>query len=141
MRLQNKIAIVTGAGSGFGRGIAQRFAAEGASVVVNDLNMKNGERTAEDIVAAGGAARFCGGDVAKDADVKHLVEFTLAAYGGLHVVVNNAGTTHKNQPMLDVSFRTFGRRGMACSSPSRRRRASGPGRDSPGTTAARARRS
>ena len=109
MRLQNKIAIVTGAGSGFGRGIAQRFAAEGASVVVNDLNMKNGERTAEDIVAAGGAARFCGGDVAKDADVKHLVEFTLAAYGGLHVVVNNAGTTHKNQPMLDVSEEQFDR--------------------------------
>jgi len=109
MRLQNKIAIVTGAGSGFGRGIAQRFAAEGARVVVNDLNAENGERTVEGIVAAGGAASFCCGDVAKDADVKHLVEFTLAAYGGLHVVVNNAGTTHKNQPMLDVSEEQFDR--------------------------------
>ena len=61
------------------------------------------------VVAAGGAARFCGGDVAKDADVKRLVEFTLATYGGLHVVVNNAGTTHKNQPMLDVSEEQFDR--------------------------------
>jgi 3-oxoacyl-[acyl-carrier protein] reductase len=109
MRLQDKIAIVTGAGSGFGRGIAQRFAAEGAKVVVNDLNAENGEHTVRDIVEVGGAARFCGGDVAKDADVKHLVEFALAAFGGLDVVVNNAGTTHKNQPMLDVSEEQFDR--------------------------------
>ena len=109
MRLQDKIAIVTGAGSGFGRGIAQRFAAEGAKVVVNDLNAENGEHTVEEIVQSGGAARFCGGDVAKDTDVRRLVEFALAAFGGLDVVVNNAGTTHKNQPMLDVSEEQFDR--------------------------------
>jgi len=109
MRLPNKIAIVTGAGSGFGRGIAQRFAAEGAKVVVNDLVAENGERTVRDIVDAGGHARFCSGDVSRDADVKRLVEFALSAFGGLDVVVNNAGTTHRNQPMLDVSEEQFDR--------------------------------
>ncbi len=109
MRLKDKIAIVTGAGSGFGRGIALRFAAEGAKVVVNDLNAENGEHTVEDVTEAGGNARFVAGDVSRDADVKRLVEFALAAYGGLDVVVNNAGTTHKNQPMLEVSEAEFDR--------------------------------
>jgi len=109
MRLKDKIAIVTGAGSGFGRGIALRFAAEGARVIVNDLNAENGEHTAADITEAGGEARFIAGDVSRDADVKRLVEFTLATFGGLDVVVNNAGTTHKNQPMLDVSEAEFDR--------------------------------
>ena len=63
MRLQGKIAIVTGAGSGFGEGIAIRFAAEGAKVVVNDIAVANGERVAREIAATGGSARFCAGDV------------------------------------------------------------------------------
>jgi len=107
MRLRDKIAIVTGAGSGFGKGIAQRFAAEGARVVLNDLDVENGERTVREIVEAGGNARFVQGDVSKDADVRRLVEFAISQYGGLDVVVNNAGTTHRNQPMLDVTEEQF----------------------------------
>jgi len=109
MRLENKIAIVTGAGSGFGAGIAQRYAAEGARVVVNDLHEASASRTAEAIERAGGRARACAGDVSKDADVARLVVFALDAFGGLDVVVNNAGTTHRNQPMLDVPEELFDR--------------------------------
>jgi 3-oxoacyl-[acyl-carrier protein] reductase len=109
MRLENKIAIVTGAASGFGAGIARRFAAEGASVVVNDRNETGARDVASAIRAAGGRAAACAGDVSNDADVARLVKFAIADCGGLHVVVNNAGTTHRNQPMLDVSEATFDR--------------------------------
>jgi len=109
MRLRDKVAIVTGGGSGFGEGIAKRFAAEGASIVVNDVNAQGGERVAREIGAAGGRAAFCAGDVSSDRDVAALVRFALDTYGDLDVVVNNAGTTHKNQPMLDVTEDEFDR--------------------------------
>ena len=109
MRLNGKIAIVTGAGSGFGEGIAERFAAEGARVVVNDVNTDNGERVAAAIRATGGDASFVRADVSRGADVKALLERTLDTYGGLHIVVNNAGVSHRNQPLLDVSEAEFDR--------------------------------
>jgi 3-oxoacyl-[acyl-carrier protein] reductase len=109
MRLLGKVAIVTGAGSGFGEGIAKRFAAEGAKVVVNDVAVANGERVAREIAAAGGAATFCAGDVSKDADVARLVATAIATYGDLDVVVNNAGVTHRNQSLLDVTEDEFDR--------------------------------
>lgn len=108
-RLENKIAIVTGAASGFGAGIAQRYASEGARVIVNDLDADGASRTIAAIEREGGRAIACAGDVSKDADVARLVATTLDAFGRLDIVVNNAGTTHRNQPMLDVSEALFDR--------------------------------
>lgn len=109
MRLGNKVAIVTGAGSGFGEGIAKRFAQEGCKLVVNDINAEAGERVAREINAAGGEARFIQADVARDADVGRLVRSVLEDFGRLHIVVNNAGTTHRNRPMLEVTEAEFDR--------------------------------
>ena len=109
MRLKDKIAIVTGAGSGFGEGIAGRFAQEGCRVVVNDINVEGGERVAKQINAAGGKAAFFKADVSKEADWAAMLKFALDSFGGLTTVVNNAGTTHRNQPMLDVSEEQFDR--------------------------------
>ena len=109
MRLAHKTAIVTGAGSGFGAGIAKRFAQEGARVIVNDIDTANGERIVREIAAAGGQARFCAADVSLDADVARLVAFAIETFGDLDVVVNNAGTTHRNQPLLEVGEDEFDR--------------------------------
>jgi 3-oxoacyl-[acyl-carrier protein] reductase len=109
MRLKDKVAIVTGAASGFGAGIVRRYAAEGARIVVNDLDAAGAERIARELDAGGGRAIACSGDVSKDADVARLVATALAAYGRLDVFVNNAGTTHRNQPMLDVPEEMFDR--------------------------------
>ena len=108
-RLPGKIAIVTGAASGFGAGIARRYAVEGARVVVNDLDADGAQRIAGEIVASGGTALACAGDVSIDADVARLVVAAIEGFGGLDVVVNNAGTTHRNQPMLDVPEAMFDR--------------------------------
>jgi 3-oxoacyl-[acyl-carrier protein] reductase len=109
MRLKQKAAIVTGAGSGFGEAIAWRYAEEGAQVVVNDLVAQGARRVAADIAAKGGTARAEVADVSKDADVARLVKSALDAYGRLDIVVNNAGTTHRNRPMLEVAEEEFDR--------------------------------
>ena len=109
MRLQEKVALVTGAGSGFGAAIARRFAGEGASVVVNDIDPRGAQEVAGRIGAGGGRAAVAVGDVSKDADVASMVRSALEAFGRLDIVVNNAGTTHRNRPMLEVGEEEFDR--------------------------------
>ena len=104
MRLENKVAIVTGGGGGFGEGIARLFAQEGARVVVADIDPQAGARVAG---AIGGVT--VAGDVSQAADVQAMVDAAVAAFGGLDIVVNNAGTTHRNRPMLEVDEATFDR--------------------------------
>ena len=107
MRVEGKSIIVTGSGGGIGEGIAKRLAAEGAQVVVNDINHEAGERVVSQIRAGGGKAAFRAGDVTKSADVKALVDFALQQNGKLDVMVNNAGWTHRNRPALEVSEEEF----------------------------------
>ena len=109
MRLHNKIAIVTGGSSGFGEGIALTYAREGASVMIADIAEANGQRVVNAITAAGGKASFMRTDVSKSTDVAALLEATLATFGSLNIVVNNAGTTHRNRPMLEVDEAEFDR--------------------------------
>jgi 3-oxoacyl-[acyl-carrier protein] reductase len=100
VRLRDKVAIVTGAGSGFGAGIAKRFAEQGARVLLNDIDPR-GERVAREL-----GARFVQGDVTKTADWARLVR---EAGPELAIVVNNAGWTHRNRPYLEVSEEEFDR--------------------------------
>jgi len=109
MRVKNKSIIVTGAGGGIGEGIARRLAAEGAQVIVNDINVAMGEKVVAAIVKAGGVASFFAADVTQSAEVKALVHAAVSRYGKLDVMVNNAGWTHRNQPALDVSEADFDR--------------------------------
>lgn len=105
MRLKDKVAIVTGAASGFGEGIAQLFAREGAAVVVADVDEKQGKSVADALPRA----TFVKCDVSDSAQVKAMVDEAEHEYGGLDILVNNAGITHKRQPMLDVSEDEFER--------------------------------
>jgi len=90
MRLKNKTALVTGAGSGIGRAIAELFAREGAAVVVADIDEAGGRATVELVAKAGGRAEFARCDVSKEAECIAAVAAAVAKFGGLNVVVNNA---------------------------------------------------
>ncbi len=90
MRLQGKVAIVTGAARGIGKGIAKRFALEGAKVVVNDIDDERGQQTVDEIKAEGGDAIYCHADVSEEEQVKAMMQMAVEAFGKLNVLVCNA---------------------------------------------------
>ncbi|MDE2121004.1 MAG: glucose 1-dehydrogenase [Betaproteobacteria bacterium] len=104
--LTGKIAIVTGAASGFGEAIARLYVEHGARVVLADLDSAKGQAVAAEL---GAAAYFRRCDVSVGADVRALVQDVVERFGVPDIVVNNAGTTHANQPMLEVDEQTFDR--------------------------------
>jgi 3-oxoacyl-[acyl-carrier protein] reductase len=105
-QLANKIAIVTGAGSGFGEGIARAYVAEGAQVVLADINVDSAQRVAKEL-GQNASAFTC--DVANGTQMRALVDHCVATFGSPEIVVNNAGTTHTNCSLLEVDEATFDR--------------------------------
>jgi 3-oxoacyl-[acyl-carrier protein] reductase len=104
--LQGRVALITGAAAGFGEAIARRFVAEGAKVLVADLD---GSRAQDVATSLGASARAVRCDVSSRADVDAAVAACVDAFGGVDILVNNAGTTHRNQSMLEVDEATFDR--------------------------------
>lgn len=108
-RLQGLVAIITGGGSGFGEAMAHAFAREGARIVVGDLNVEAGDRVCAALVAAGHEAMACRVDVSQSDDMRALVAAALARFGQIDIMVNNAGMSHANRPMLEVDEAFFDR--------------------------------
>jgi 3-oxoacyl-[acyl-carrier protein] reductase len=106
MRLRNKTALVTGAAQGFGLGIAETFAREGARVALVDINGE-AAKAAADKIGHGSIPLAC--DVSKSPEVERMAKDVIRQFGRLDIVVNNAGTSHRNQPMLDVSEEEYDR--------------------------------
>ncbi len=105
-QLDGKVALVTGAASGFGAGIARAYSSEGAKVLIADINIAAAEALAQEL-GPGAAAVGC--DVTNGDQIQHAVGFCQERFGIPDIVVNNAGTTHRNQPMLEVDEQTFDR--------------------------------
>jgi 3-oxoacyl-[acyl-carrier protein] reductase len=106
MRLDNKVALVTGAGSGIGQCIAETYAREGARVALSDIDFDAVKSAAR---AIGNKAIALRCDVAKKTEFEAAVADTVSAFGRLDILVNNAGTTHVNKPMLDITEAEFER--------------------------------
>jgi len=106
MRLQGKVAIVTGGASGFGAGIARKFVAEGAKVLIADRDVGLGEKVAAEL---GSNAKSVATDVAERADVVRMLDAARDLFGGLHILVNNAGVAHPPQPLEGLPEDDFDR--------------------------------
>ncbi|MBO1040639.1 glucose 1-dehydrogenase [Brucella pituitosa] len=103
-RLQDKVAIITGAGSGFGSAIARRFAAEGAKVVLADVNVK---RLEDELADIGKDALSVQADVSRKDDMERLARAAFDRFGRIDIMVNNAGFTHRNMPLTEVDEHSF----------------------------------
>lgn len=103
MRLRDQVAIVTGGSRGIGRAIAKAFAQEGAAVVIADLDAEHGQATCQEIKAAGGRARFIQTQVADRASVQAMVDATVAEFGRIDILVNNAAILGENGHIFEVT--------------------------------------
>jgi 3-oxoacyl-[acyl-carrier protein] reductase len=102
MRLANKVAIITGASSGIGRGSAILFAKEGAKIVVADINNAGGEETVSAINSSGGEAFFVHTDVSKASDAENLIKVTTDKFGKIDILLNNAGVPQRGMPLENL---------------------------------------
>ena len=110
MRLQDKVCVITGAGSGMGRTAARMFAAEGARVVVADLDETPGNATVREVREAGGQAVFTRADVSVEADAKSMVEAAIVEFGRLDCLYNNAGIMPEaDHSVVDTDVATWDR--------------------------------
>ena len=103
MQLKDKVAIITGGGLGIGRAIVKRFAREGAKVVIAEINPESGERTCEEVKAAGGTALLIPTDVSHREAVEKLIDKTVTQYNTIDILVNNAGIKGADGPFLEVT--------------------------------------
>ena len=103
MKLKEKVAVVTGAGSGMGKAIAILYAKEGAKVVVSDINVEAAKNTVSEITSNGGVATAIGANVAKEEDIQNLIDSTVNTYGSLDILVNNAGIMDNFVPAAELT--------------------------------------